>query len=87
MRDSPLRQGAGMGLDWFSVAMKASGGGPPDLGFFLEVLGYIRGVGVGNKAGGLRAIHEAGGAPPPSWVPREPSGPSPMLRGLLLFQK
>ena len=27
----PLRQGAGMGLDWFSVATEASGGGTPDL--------------------------------------------------------
>ena len=27
------------------------------------------------------------GAPPPSWVPRDSSGPSPMLRGLLLVQK
>ena len=48
----PLRQGAGTGLDWFLVATEASGGGTPDLGFFLEVLGYIRGVGVGNKSGG-----------------------------------
>ena len=48
----PLRQGAGTGLDWFSVATKACGGGTPDLGYFLEVLGYIRGVGVGNKLGG-----------------------------------
>ena len=44
----PLRQGAGTDLDWFSLATEASGGGTPDLGFFLEVLGYIRGVGVGN---------------------------------------
>ena len=34
---SPLRQGAGTGLDWLSVAMEASGGGTPDLGFFMEV--------------------------------------------------
>ena len=27
----PLRQGAGMGLDWLSVATEASGGGTPDL--------------------------------------------------------
>ena len=27
----PLRQGAGTGLDWFSVATEASGGGTPDL--------------------------------------------------------
>ena len=30
--DGPLRQGAGEGLDWFSMAMEASGGGTPDLG-------------------------------------------------------
>ena len=36
----------------FSVATEACGGGTPDLGFFLEVWGYIRGVGVGNKSGG-----------------------------------
>ena len=30
--DDPLRQGAREGLDWFSVATKASGGGTPDLG-------------------------------------------------------
>ena len=34
------------------MAAEASGGGTPDLGFFLEVLDYIRGVGVGNKLGG-----------------------------------
>ena len=39
--DSPLRQGAGTGLDWFSVATEASGGGTPDLLSVLEVLGYI----------------------------------------------
>ena len=48
----PLRQGAGTGLDWFSVATEACGGGTPDLGFFLEVWVYIGRVGVGNKSGG-----------------------------------
>ena len=38
---SPLRQGAGTGLDWFSVATEASGGGTPDLISILEVLGYV----------------------------------------------
>ena len=33
---SPLRQGAGTGLDWLSVATEASGGGTPDL-LFLDV--------------------------------------------------
>ena len=37
----PLRQGAGTGLDWFSVATEASGGGTPDLTSVLEVLGYM----------------------------------------------
>ena len=37
----PLRQGAGTGLDWFSVATEASGGGTPDLISVLEVLGYV----------------------------------------------
>ena len=31
--DSPLRQGAGMGLDWFSVATEPCGGGTSDLGY------------------------------------------------------
>ena len=30
--DGPLWQGAREGLDWFSMATKASGGGTPDLG-------------------------------------------------------
>ena len=42
-----------MGLDWFSVATEACCGGTLDLGFFLEVWGYIRGVGVGNKSRGV----------------------------------
>ena len=52
-----------MGLDWFLVATEACGGGTPDLGFFLGVWGYIRGVGVGNKSGGPRGGHEVGGVP------------------------
>ena len=47
----------------FLVATEACGGGTPDLGFFLEVWGYIRGVGVRNKSGGPRGGHEVGGAP------------------------
>ena len=35
----PLRQGAGTGLDWLSMATEASGGGTPDLLSILEVLG------------------------------------------------
>ena len=91
---SPLRQGAGTGLGWFSVATEACGGGTPHLGYVLGVSVYIRGFGIGNKSGGLRGGHEVGGAPrggmalpPPSWWPRDSSGPSPILRGLLLVQK
>ena len=51
------------GPDWFLVATEACGGGTPDLGYVLEVWVYIRGVGVGNKSGGLRGGHEVGGAP------------------------
>ena len=45
--DGPLRQGAGEGLDWFSVATEASGGGTSDLGYFLEVSVFIGIFGVG----------------------------------------
>ena len=37
----PLRQGAGTGLDWLSVATEASGGGTPDLLCSPVVLGYM----------------------------------------------
>ena len=67
---------------------EACGGGTPDLGFFLEVLGYIRGVGVGDKSGGFsRQPRGRGARPPPSWWPQDSPGPSSMLRGLLLVQK
>ena len=38
---SPLRQGAGTGLDWFSVATEASGDGTPDLLCSPIFLGYM----------------------------------------------
>ena len=60
----PLQQGARTGLDLFSVATEASGGGTPDLGFFEEVWGYIRGVGVGNKFGGSPRRPRGRGAHP-----------------------
>ena len=59
---SPLRQGAGTGLDCFSVATEASGGGTPDLLCSQMFLGYmeiyrwkryIRGATMGPR--GLRA--------------------------------
>ena len=61
---SPLWQGAGTGLDWFSVATEPCGGGTSDLGLFLMVSVYIRGFGIGNKSGGLRGGHEVGGRAP-----------------------
>ena len=67
----PLQQGAGMGLDWFSVATEASGGGTPDLFCSPIVLGhmeiyrrkkYARGAheGGGHAQGGGRALHPCG---------------------------
>ena len=50
--DSPLRQGAGTGLDWFSVAKEACGGETPYLGYFLEVSVFIGIFGVGLTSGG-----------------------------------
>ena len=53
----PLRQGAGTGLDWVSVATEASGGGTPDLLCVLKVLGYVSIYGCMKYVGG------ASGAP------------------------
>ena len=80
--------------DWFLVATEACGDRTPDLGYVLEVWVYIRGVGIGNRSGGSpcltrgRGRAQGGtGRPPPSWVPQDSSGPSPILRGLLPIQK
>ena len=67
----PLRQGARTGLDWFSVAMEASGGGTPNLFSIQEVLGYVSIYGcrkyIGGASGAPRGRGRAlGGAPPPS---------------------
>ena len=45
--DSPLRQGAGTGLDWFSVTTEPCGGETSDLGLFLMVSLFIGFFGVG----------------------------------------
>ena len=63
MRDPPSGRVPEQGPDWFLVATEACGGRTPDLGYALEVWGYMRGVGVENKSGGPRGGHEAGGAP------------------------
>ena len=81
----PLQQGAGMGLDWFSVATEASGGGTPDLFFFLEVLGYVGIYGCGwYVRGATRAPRDRGCAlggerphPREHLVPSLTWGPSP----------
>ena len=41
-----------MGLDWFSVATEASGGGTPDIMCVLEVLGYVGIYGCRGYVGG-----------------------------------
>ena len=70
---SPLRQGAGTGLDWFSMATEASGGGTPDLCCSRMFLGYmeiyrrkkyVRGATRGSR--GWRA--RPGGLAPPCLV-------------------
>ena len=45
--DFPLRQGAEMGLDWFSVATEPCGGGTSNLGLLLMVSLFIGFFGVG----------------------------------------
>ena len=57
----PLRQGAGTGLDWFSVATEASGGGTHDLFCPPMFLGYIDiYIGERSRSGEPRGVHEAG---------------------------
>ena len=57
-----LRQGAGTGLDWLSVATEASGGGTPDLLCSPIVLGYMDiYIGGRNTSGEPRGAHEGGG--------------------------
>ena len=48
----PLRQGAGTGLDWFSVAMEASGSGTPGLFCSSKFLGYMGIYGRKKYVGG-----------------------------------
>ena len=48
----PLQQGAGTGLDWFSVATEASGAGTPDLFYSSKFLGYMGIYGRKKYVGG-----------------------------------
>ena len=82
------------GPDWFLVATEACGGGTPDLGYFLEVSVLIGIFGVGNKSGWSpshprgRGRAQGGRArPSPSWMSQDSSGPTFLLRGLLLVHK
>ena len=82
------------GPDWFLVATEACGGGTPDLSFFSGVSVFIRIFGVGFKSGGStrsphgsRACPGGRARPTPLWSPHGSSGPTLLLRGLLLVHK
>ena len=80
MRVPPSGRVPEQGPDWFLVATEACGGETPDLGYVLEVWGYIRGVVIKNKSGestrvpqGRRVHPRVVGVPStlvgPSWLP------------------
>ena len=50
--DPPSGRVPEQGPNWSLVATEACGSGTPDLGYFLEVRGFIGEVGVENKSGG-----------------------------------
>ena len=50
--DPPSGRVPEQGPDWFLVATEACGSGTLDLGYVLEVWGFIGEVGVENKSGG-----------------------------------
>ena len=89
----PLRQGAKTGLDWFSMATEASGGGTSDLlcspKFFGYMGIYVRMKYVGGPPGCPRGrgVPRGWARPSPSWAAWDSPGPSLILRGLLLVQK
>ena len=51
------------GPDWFLVATEACGGGTLDLGYFMEVRGFIGEVAVENKLGGPTGSPRGRGTP------------------------
>jgi len=79
---SPLRQGAGTGLDWFLVAIEACGGGTPDLGYFLEVSVFIGIFGVGLTSR-RRPSHPRGR--PTCWGGGHPRGRPETLLAQLFY--
>ena len=72
----PLRQGAGIGLDWFSVATEASGGGTPDILCSPIVLGYME---IYRRKKYVRGATRG----PRGWRARPGGGPAPLPRGFL----
>ena len=73
----PLRQGAETGLDWFSVAMEASGGGTPDILCSPVVLGYMEIYRRKKYVRGAPRGPRGGRARPRGWA-------RPLPRGLLV---
>ena len=72
----PLRQGAGTGLDWFSVATEASGGGTPDLLCSRMFLGYME---IYRRKKYVRGATRG----PQGWSARPRGVGPPLPRGLL----
>ena len=72
----PLRQGARTGLDWFSVATEASGGGTPDLLCSLVFLGYME---IYRRKKYVRGATRG----PQGWRPCPGGGRAPLPRGFL----
>ena len=60
----PLRQGGGTGLDWFSVATKAFGGGTPELLCSTKLLGDMGIYGRKKYVGGSLGCQQGRGARP-----------------------
>ena len=88
--DRVPKQGPG----WFLVPIEACGCGTLDLGFFSGVSVFIEIFGIGSTSEGSPSQprvrgHAQGGRvrPPPSWMTRDSSGQTLLLRGLLLVHK
>ena len=73
----PLPQGAGTGLDWFSVAIEASGGGTPDLFCSPVVLGYMD---IYRRKKSVRGATRG----PRGWRVRPGGGHAPLPRAFLV---
>ena len=91
---SPSDRVPEQGPDWFLVATEACGSGTPDLGFFSGGSVFIGLFGDGLTSGGSpshpgdRGRAQGGrGRPPPSWMARDSTSPTLLLRGLLLVHK